>query len=195
MSRNKYQSPASPVLQPGIHSLMTDMFDAGSWMPVPVSLCHFGFTTSHVSVTLQNFYLVFIKNFVVFEERPFKIFLFQKNLPLKNFLCFGKDFIFFKLWCLIFWNLFSVGSLSNSFLEQCRYEFHQIWQIWSKLAETEFWKFWKEKEWIKMVLGCGYKGLSRRVGLGSKLKCNMVLALKIIWVQNNFQICFERKNN
>ena len=28
---------------------MTDTFDAGSWMPVPVSLCHFGFTTSHVS--------------------------------------------------------------------------------------------------------------------------------------------------
>ena len=27
---------------------MTDTFDAGSWMPVPVSLCHFGFTTSHV---------------------------------------------------------------------------------------------------------------------------------------------------
>ena len=25
---------------------MTDTFDAGSWMPVPVSLCHFGFMTS-----------------------------------------------------------------------------------------------------------------------------------------------------
>ena len=47
-------------------------------------------------MTLQNFYLVFIKNFVVFEERLFKIFLFQKNLPLKNSLCFGKDFIFFQ---------------------------------------------------------------------------------------------------
>ena len=47
-------------------------------------------------MTLQNFYLVFIKNFVVFEERPFKIFLFQKNLPLKNFLCFGEDFIFLQ---------------------------------------------------------------------------------------------------
>ena len=46
-----------------------------------------------------------------------------------------------------------------------------------------------------MVLGCGYKGLSRRVGLRSKLKSNMVLALKIPQAPNNYQICFERKNN
>ena len=43
-------------------------------------------------MTLQNFNLVFIKNFVVFEKRPFKIF--PENLPLKkNFLSFGKVFI------------------------------------------------------------------------------------------------------
>ena len=45
-------------------------------------------------MTLQNFYLVFSKNFVVFEKRPFKIF--PENLPLKNFLFFGKVFIFIQ---------------------------------------------------------------------------------------------------
>ena len=38
-----------------------------------------------------------------------------------------------------------------------------------------------------MVLGCGYKGLSRRVGLGKKLKGKVVLALKITQAPNNFQ--------
>ena len=44
-----------------------------------------------------------------------------------------------------------------------------------------------------MVLDCGYKGLSRRVGLRSKLKCNMVLALKIIWVQKKFRFVLRGK--
>ena len=45
-------------------------------------------------MTLQKFYLVFSKNFVVFEKRPFKFF--PENLPLKNFLLFGKVFIFIQ---------------------------------------------------------------------------------------------------
>ena len=45
-------------------------------------------------VTLQNFYFGFQQNFVVFEKRPFKIF--PENLPLKNFLFFGKVFIFIQ---------------------------------------------------------------------------------------------------
>ena len=44
-----YRSPASPVATARIHSLMTDTFIAGSCMHYPVSECHFGFTTSHVS--------------------------------------------------------------------------------------------------------------------------------------------------
>ncbi len=45
-----YGSQTLYELWPQVGSLlMTDTFDAGSWMPVPVSLCHFGFTTSHVS--------------------------------------------------------------------------------------------------------------------------------------------------
>ena len=90
---------------------------------------------------------------------------------------------------------FSLSWFLVEFLEECRYEFHQIWQIWSKLAENEFWKFWKEEEWIKMVLGCGYKGLSWRVGLSPKLKCKRVLSLKITQAPNNYQNWFERKNN
>ena len=42
------RSPVSPVATARIHTLMTDTFDACSCMPVPVSQCHFGFTTSHV---------------------------------------------------------------------------------------------------------------------------------------------------
>ena len=44
-----------------------------------------------------------------------------------------------------------------------------------------------------MVLGCGYKGLSRRVGLRSKLKCNRVLALKITQAPNIFRIDLRGK--
>ena len=46
-----------------------------------------------------------------------------------------------------------------------------------------------------MVLGCGYKGPSRRVGLRSKLKCKRVLALKISQAPNNLQKRFEGKEN
>ena len=68
-----------------------------------------------VLVTLQDFYLVFSKNFVVFEKRPFKIF--QKTFLLKTSFALARILFFFKLWCLIFWNFFSVGSLSNLFWE------------------------------------------------------------------------------
>ena len=55
------------------------------------------------------------------------------------------------------------------------------------LERVKFEKFEKKKEWIKMVLGCGFKGQSRRIGLRSKLKCNRALALKISQAPNNFQ--------
>ena len=62
------------------------------------------------------FTLVFSKNFVVFEKRPFKIF--QKTFLLKKTSFSLERFLFlFKLWCLIFWKFFSVGSLSNLFWE------------------------------------------------------------------------------
>ena len=44
-----------------------------------------------------------------------------------------------------------------------------------------------------MVLGCGFKGQSRRIGLRSKLKCNRALALKISQAPNNFQNWIEGK--
>ena len=46
-----------------------------------------------------------------------------------------------------------------------------------------------------MVLGCGFKGQSRRIGLRSKLKCNRELALKISQAPNNLQKRFEGKEN
>ena len=73
------------------------------------------------------FYLVFSKNFVVFEKRPFKIF--QKTFLLRNILFFGKVFILasnFGVWPFetssllvlsqnYFWE-FNLGSLSKLFL-------------------------------------------------------------------------------
>ena len=98
-------------------------------------------------------------------------------------------------WAGFWWRDLEAAWIFVEFLEMSKYEFHQIWQIWSKLAETEFWEIWKEEEWIKMVLGCGFKGQSRRIGLRSKLKCNRALALKISQAPNNFQNWIEGKNN
>ena len=46
-----------------------------------------------------------------------------------------------------------------------------------------------------MVLGLGYKGLSRGVGLRSKIKSIMVLASQIIQAQKKRQNYFGRRNN
>ena len=42
---------------------------------------------------------------------------FQKTFLLKTSFSLARFLFLFKLWCLIFWNFFSVGSLSNLFWE------------------------------------------------------------------------------
>ena len=46
-----------------------------------------------------------------------------------------------------------------------------------------------------MVLGCGYQGPSRGVGLGSKIKGIKVLALQITQAQKKGQNYFGKRNN
>ena len=65
----------------------------------------------------------------------------------------------------------------SEFLEKDLNEFHQIWQIWSKLAASIVWKIWTGDQWIFMDLGWGFKGLGREKGLGAKIKAERVVPL------------------
>ena len=71
-------------------------------------------------VTLQNFYLVFSKNFVVFEKRPFKIFqktfLLKTSFSLARFLFWLQTLVFDLLKPLLCWFSLKIILEFNLFL-------------------------------------------------------------------------------
>ena len=82
----------------------------------------------------------------------------------------------------------------SEFLEKDLNEFHQIWQIWSKLAASIVWNIWTGDQWIFMDPGWGLKGLAREIGLEAKLKVEMVVPLKTSKDQTRGQKLFLMRN-